>query len=318
MQILEKVKSMMIAMQRHPWEQGVCAQAFLESGDSDIAIQLAYEAVHRQSEDGRPAILGDLNAVTDPVSCGEVILYAAKETCDPVFSKAAEMLDIWVKKNAPRNTDGILYHVAIAPEFWVDSFYMLPPYLAANGEFDEAIHQINGYWDVLFLKEKNLLAHIYDDDKKTFKRDAVWGVGNGWAIAGMTRIIAKLPENMKEQRNELIRKVKVILDAAIHLQRADGLFHDVLDDETSFVDTNFAQMAAYTIYRGVHAGWLETSYLSSADLMRKAAHNKVDRYGVVRDVCGAPHFDKAGNAVEGQAFFVLMEAAFNKKKWPEL
>ena len=37
------VKRALLAMQRHNWEQGVTAQAFLEAGDEDIAIALALE-----------------------------------------------------------------------------------------------------------------------------------------------------------------------------------------------------------------------------------------------------------------------------------
>jgi hypothetical protein len=43
--------------------------------------------------------------------------------------------------------------------------------------------------------------------------------------------------------------------------------------------------------------------------MRKAARAKVDDLGYVRDVCGSPTFEKPGTATEGQAFFILMEAA---------
>jgi hypothetical protein len=44
--------------------------------------------------------------------------------------------------------------------------------------------------------------------------------------------------------------------------------------------------------------------------MRGVAHGKVDAYGLVQDVCGAPRFDHPGVATEGQAFFLLMEAAY--------
>jgi hypothetical protein len=47
--------------------------------------------------------------------------------------------------------------------------------------------------------------------------------------------------------------------------------------------------------------------------MRQAAHAKVDTYGYVQGVegvAGAPTFQKAGRATEGQAFFLLMEAAY--------
>jgi hypothetical protein len=47
-----------------------------------------------------------------------------------------------------------------------------------------------------------------------------------------------------------------------------------------------------------------------------AAHAKVDRYGLVQGVGGAPNFDRSGTATEGQAFFLLMEAAFRDAEGP--
>jgi hypothetical protein len=47
--------------------------------------------------------------------------------------------------------------------------------------------------------------------------------------------------------------------------------------------------------------------------MRSAARAKVDQYGYVQGVCGAPHFNAPGRATEGQAFFLRMEAA--RRDW---
>ena len=309
---LQSVKSMLLAMQRYPWEQGVCAQAFLECGDEEIAIQLAREAAHRQDDDGRPAMLADSPTVTDPISCGEPLLFAAKKTGDPLFTKAIAAMNQYIDELAPRGGDGTLYHIVDKPEFWVDSVYMLPPYLAAAGKYDAAMKQINGYWKALFLPEKKLLAHMYDDGKKSFIRADVWGVGNGWAIAGMARVRGSLPDEHGAWKGELKEKITAILDAALTFQRPDGLFHDVIDDPSTFVDTNFAQMAAYTVFRGVREGWLDEKYLAPAEKMRDAALTKVDRYGMVNDVCGSPHFDAAGQAPEGQAFYILMENEYAK------
>ena len=103
--------------------------------------------------------------------------------------------------------------------------------------------------------------------------------------------------------------VREILDGALQHQREDGLFHDILDDPATFVETNAAQMFAYAIYKGVRGGWLDPVTLKDADRMREAANTKVDAYGLVQGVCGAPRFDRSGTATEGQAFFLLMEAA---------
>jgi len=70
-------------------------------------------------------------------------------------------------------------------------------------------------------------------------------------------------------------------------------------------------MLAYSIYSGVRDGWLERSYLKYADRMRAAVYKKVGEFGLVQGVCGAPNFDHPGTATEGQAFFLLMEAAYN-------
>ena len=56
-------------------------------------------------------------------------------------------------------------------------------------------------------------------------------------------------------------------------------------------------------------GWLPACYLLAADRMRAAARAKVDQFGFVQGVCGAPDFDHAGVAAEGQVFFLMMEVA---------
>jgi unsaturated rhamnogalacturonyl hydrolase len=71
-------------------------------------------------------------------------------------------------------------------------------------------------------------------------------------------------------------------------------------------------MLAYSIYRGVRGGWLPSVYKENADKMRSAVHQKVDASGYVQGVSAAPAFDRAGTAPEGQAFFLLMEAAWKE------
>jgi rhamnogalacturonyl hydrolase YesR len=106
--------------------------------------------------------------------------------------------------------------------------------------------------------------------------------------------------------------VREVLDGCLAYKRADGLFHDILDHPETFVETNLAQMLSYSIYRGVSGGWLESSYLEAGDKMRMAVYTKVDEFGLVQGVCGAPNFNRPGTATEGQAFFLLMEAAYQE------
>lgn len=307
--LVDKVKIAMLSMQRMAWEQGTAAQAILEWGDIDLVVLMAKEAVVRITEDGRLGQINDNHGVTDPGSNGEAVLTAAKVTGDPILKAGADrMLDYFLNK-APKTKDGTLYHIDDRPQVWIDSMYMAPPFLAVAGRPDEAMKQIEGFRKLLWNKEKKLFSHIWDDAKNDFGRKAFWGVGNGWAAAGMTRVLRAMPASMASERANVAGYIKDTVDGCLGWLRPDGFFHDVVDDPKSFVETNLAQIMAYTIYRGLKDGRFDGSYRTRADKMRDAARSKVDRLGLVQDVCGSPTFEAPGTATEGQAFFILMEAA---------
>ncbi len=309
--IIQKVIKAMLAMQRRAWEQGVAAQALLELGETDLVILLAKDAVVNQMKDGRLGLNGQDRPVADPASNGEPVMFAAKVTGDESLKKASERMVDFLLYKAPKTKDGIIYHNYIENMIWVDAFYMVPPFLAVAGHTNEAVKQIIGYRKRLWNPEKKLYYHIWDEDRQEYARKLFWGVGNGWAAAGMTRVIRALPDSMKKEKEMLAGFIKDAIDGCLKYQRDDGLFHDILDDQSTFVETNTAQMLAYSIYSGVRDGWLERSYLKYADRMRAAVYKKVGEFGLVQGVCGAPNFDHPGTATEGQAFFLLMEAAYN-------
>jgi rhamnogalacturonyl hydrolase YesR len=307
---IEKAALALLSMQRHSWEQGVAMQAFLEKGDIGIVTAMAKEAVYRSMPDGRVATIGVTDAITDPCSTGEALLAACMATKDPELEQGMEKLLNWALSLAPRNSQGVLYHLNTSQQFWVDSMYMLSPFLAAAGYYKEALINLYGYWDSLYDKEMHLMCHMWDDEEKAYVRAAHWGSGNGWALAGMARMLRLLPQDKYQADIGKIKSmVTELLDCVLLHMRSDGLFHDVIDDTSTFIETNLSQMAAYTIYDGLRQGWLSSDYEEKAIKLREAAIKKIDSYGFVHDVCGAPTFDKAGFSPEGQAFYLLMENA---------
>ncbi len=307
---VEKAKIAMFSMQRASWEQGVASQAMIELGERDIVVLMAKDAILRQKQDGRAAMLGTENAVTDPGSNGAAILYSYKVTKDKKFKDAADALYTYLKKKAPRTENGAICHITGGKEIWSDSMFMTPPFLALMGDFDEAIRQVDCYRGFLLNKDKKLISHIWDDKKKVFKRQACWGGGNGWCAAGMAQIIDTLPKDREQDRKKLIGYTEELLDGCISFIRPDGLFYDVVDDPNTFIETNLSQMLAYSIYKGVKSGWLKDSYLKSADKMRAGAYSKIDDYGLVQGACSSPLFDRPGTSTEAQAFFLMMQAAY--------
>jgi rhamnogalacturonyl hydrolase YesR len=300
-----------MAMQRRDWEQGILAQALLEAGDWQRLILLAKGAIVQSVPDGRIAVVVT-GGPTDPAMGGEAYWRAAERTDDVGMKEAVLGLLEYLRQGAPRKSDGILYHVFGGPEMWSDGFNCAPPFFAAMGLYDEAIAQIDGYWRRLWDPDSRLLAHIWDDGARRLKRADLWGVGNGWAAAGLTRVIRSLPPGRDEDRARLAAMAVELVDGCLAWQRADGLFHNVIDRPETFVETNLAQMLACAIYEGIAGGWLPASYRAAADRMRAAARAKMDDFGFVQGVCGAPNFERPGIATEGQAFCILMESAGRK------
>ncbi len=308
---IAKATAAAMAMQRRDWEQGTLAQALLEANDREKVILLTKAALVQRTPDGRLGVVVS-GSPTDPAMGGAAYAQAAEWTGDAQIREAVAGLLRWIREKAPRNASGILYHVFDAPEMWSDGFNGAPPFLAAMGYHDEALAQIEGYRQRLWNPEKELLAHIWDDGKRQFKDGSFWGGGNGWAAAGLARVIRSLPPARRHDRGRLASYAREIVDGCLQHQRDDGLFHNVVDQPATFVETNLAQMLAFTVYEGVAEGWLPANYLAHADRMRAAARGKMDAFGYVQGACGAPNFNRPGPSAEAQAFCILMEAAASK------
>jgi len=300
-----------LAMQRKDWEQGTLAQAFLEAGDDENVIRLTKAAIVQRVPDGRLAVVDD-GGPTDPAMGGEAYWHAAQITGDPEIAAAVRGMLDWIEHKAPRAPDGTLYHVFKDLQVWSDGYFSAPCFLAAMGNYDEALRQIEGYRKRLWDPEKKLLAHIWDDGEKAQNRKDFWGGGNGWAAAGLARVIRVLPAERKQDREHLAAFATDLIDGCLAHQRPDGLFHDVVDRPDTFLETNLAQMLAFAIYTGILGGWLPERYRAAADRMRTGARAQMDGFGYVQHVCGAPDFEHSGTSTEAQAFAIMMEAAAQK------
>ena len=333
----------------------------------------AYEAVVRQAPDGRLGVLLNGDGSTDPgagdpASMGEALYFVlagrghAPGMTDDVFSGAVDKQFRYILVVCPRASNGLLSHRIDRKEIWSDTVYMIPPFLVAA-----ALSHLSDYSrysmrpDELLqygLRQIVLAAevlqaptgewsHMYDLDAGKFKREAWWGVGNGWVCCGIVRILwmlarasedhVGLPDILTSQTElaNLVGQCNSILlstlGACLRHMRPDGLFHDVIDDPATFVETNLSQMLAFTIFRlallskqtSPLTEYIPTvpqrdleEWLPKAETMRAAAVAKTDNWGFVRDVCGSPRFDKPGTATEGQAWAIMMEVA--RAEWYQI
>ena len=347
---LDRVVAAMLATQRHSWEQGIVMQALDALGAQAQMVALARAAVATTCVgDGRVGVLPgpDEGAATDPCACGIPLARAYALTGDGVFAKALEGLEEWALHRAPRNADGIVYHEISRPRIWVDSFFMLPPFLADRGHVGEALHQIRGYWGALHDPATGLLFHMWNaelgvegdgssgpghstqrDEKSRPEEPSpqpatkgkrpsgglewpnLWATGNGWALAGMAQVAERA--GRPADRAEVAGLMETVLSGLARFQREDGLFHNMIDRPDTFVDAAGASLAAYAIFRGVGAGWLPERFGPMAARARAGVRGRIDAYGFVTGVPGAPRFEAPGISAEAQAAYLLMETAGQK------
>ena len=301
----------MLCMQRYSWEHGAAMQGMLEIGDTTAFLIMAKESVQRSKPDGRLSMVGSDMNIADTGVNGPGILAAYKITGDEKYKKAAQAQYEYLKMPVSKNAMGVIYHNNKSKVIFSDNMFMVAPFLAQMGDYDDAIRQIEGIRDLLWSKKEKLFHHIRIQETGEFKDASFWGGGNGWCGAAMMQVIELLPQDRIKDKQRLIGYCKDLLDGCIANQLPGGLLYDKIT-EPNFEESTLPAMLAYTIYKAVKSGWLDASYLVPADKMRRAIYANVDEYGLLQQASAAPGFNSPGTSPEGQAFFLMMEGAFRK------
>ncbi len=309
---IEKVKRAMLAMARQCWEQGVAAQAMLECGDMETLCLMARDCVVRQNADGRLCDVENTPAIVDPTVCVESVLAAGRLMNDTRMIDAAMRNVAYLLHDAPATPDGARYHILGEEEVWADSMAMGPHVLMMAGYCDEGMAHYRAIERRLRDPGTGLYRHKWHEGKQAFTRGMYWSVGNGWALVFRMRMTRAMLDAGDSRADELAGDFTAMVDAMIPYQAENGLFHDVLDDEKTFYESETSEMFAYSIYSMVSWRKADDRYLERADRARRAVIERVDADGIVRGCSGSPTFEREGTSVEGQAHFIMMEAAAHR------
>lgn len=147
--------------------------------------------------------------------------------------------------------------------WWCDALYMCPPTLAklaqATGDkkYTDALDR--WYWDAF--------AYLYDPADGLFYRDknflfpkkgpkVFWSRGNGWVLAGLSRLIDALPADYPE-RTRYIALFQGLANRLVVLQPADGLWRsDLLHPGDAHGEVSGSAFFCYAFAWGVNNGLL--------------------------------------------------------------
>lgn len=114
-----------------------------------------------------------------------------------------------------------------------------------------------------------------------------WGRGNGWVLFSLTELLDVLPDD-HPRRSELLRWYRELCGGYAALQDAEGLWHQVLTDPDSYVETSCTSMFVYAFAKGVRQGWLpDAGRFAHAALRGFEALTRhcIDQHGNIYGVC---------------------------------
>ncbi len=176
---------------------------------------------------------------------------------------------------------------------WLDDMFMgIPPvawYSVIAGDEQpryqaEAVRQVLQFAERMWVPEKKLFRHGWVEsmeDHPAFH----WGRANGWAILTMCEVLDVLPENYPK-RNEIMTLYREHVRGLAALQSGEGLWHQLLDRNDSYLETSATAIYAYCIAHGINKGWLDAmTYGPVALLAWHGVTTQIDEQGQVGGTC---------------------------------
>jgi rhamnogalacturonyl hydrolase YesR len=209
---------------------------------------------------------------------------------------------------------------------------MVPPFLAYYSVFvgnqkymHEAVRQCELY-SKLLETENGCWRHIVnaEEGEGRKKDEGLWSTGNGWAAAGMARVLATVRKSsfvMENAEKVLVGMIQRIIDGAMTFDSdPSGLLRNRLDDETWFGEAAGTAMLAAAVFRMavLEPSMFGERYTRWAVGKMEVVGESIDtETGIVGPVV-IPTKDEHrapldGVSPEAQAFVVLMYAAW--KDW---
>ncbi len=238
-----------------------------------------------------------LDALDDCGSFGSLML-----ECDGGKTREvreiARRIAVYMLEEQPRTESGAFRRRD--QTVWADDMYMSGPFLcrysALTGDpagIDTCADQLLKYRDLLYMPSRKLMAHMMCLTQGR-NNGIPWSRGNGWVIFTLSELFLKLPENHPE-REALLAFYRDLTDGYLAVQGREGLWHQVLDDDTTYPESSSTAMMICAFCRGLRLGlYPEAERSRIAGTVLKAwkglTETAIDRHGSLFGVCRGSGF----------------------------
>ena len=276
-QFLENMKGSNLAgddirKYRHwEWTQGVGLYGLwrlFEKTRDEKYLDILTTYFDNQMTVGFPAL--NVNTVTPFLTMSYVGEYLGSEKyLAPCRESAA-----WIRAHFPRPREGGFQHMTSDTlndqELWDDTLFMTVLFLANMGRIEgkreyieEAQYQFLLHAKYLADRETGLWYHGWTFNGRHNFAGAFWGRGNCWITIAIPEFLGMV-DCAPAVRRMLTELLRAQVESLVKYQDESGMWHTVIDDRDSYVETSASCGFAYGILRGVHAGLLDKRYAEAA------------------------------------------------------
>jgi len=205
----------------------------------------------------------------------------------------------WVKDDMTRTEEGGLQHIVVdrpnTGELWDDTLFMTVLFVANMGRIlrrndllEEAAYQFIIHTKYLADKKTGLWFHGFTFEGRHNFVNALWARGNCWITAAIP-IFLEIARPGPAVFNFLQSTLEQQVKALVPIQEKSGLWHTVLDDPSSYIETSATSGFGFGILKGIHDRILPEKYLPAAEAALAATIEQIDEKGIVQNVsAGTP------------------------------
>ena len=273
------------------WPQGVAVYAMYKlykaTGNKQTLEDMrAWYARHLAK--GLPS----KNVNTMAPMLGMTLLY--KETGDETYRPIIEEWSQWVMTQMPRTQEGGLQHITSddvnEQQLWDDTLYMTCLFLYQAGDAlgredmkQEAEYQFLLHIKYLHSPKTGLWYHGYCFQGRHHFGQAYWGRGNSWFTACAVDFAEWIPDG--PVRRLILNTWQEQCKALLSVQDPEsGLWHTLLDQPDSYLETSASAAIAYGLLKGSRLGLLDEECRAAGEKALQGVIAQVAEDGTVQGV----------------------------------
>ena len=277
--------------QHWEWTQGVGVyglwKLFSATRDEKY-LEILTKYFDQQLSIGFPAL--NVNTVAPFLAMSYVGEYLKEEKYLSPCREAAA----WILEKFPRTQEGGFQHMTSDTlndqELWDDTLFMTVLFLANMGRIEgkaeyirEAEHQFRLHAKYLADPQTGLWYHGWTFNGNHNFAGAFWGRGNCWVTIAIPEFL-EMVECEPETRALLIQALLNQVQSLEKHQDESGMWHTLIDDPTSYVESSATCGFAYGILKAVHTGLIEERYDTLAYKALQPILGYIAEDGVVHQV----------------------------------